>query len=35
MFYSCGLWVFELIGLKLLDLYFDEGFIKVEGKGSK
>ena len=33
--YSCGLRVSELITLKLSDLYFDEGFIKVEGKGSK
>ncbi len=33
--YSCGLRVSELIGLKLSDLYFDEGFIKVLGKGSK
>lgn len=33
--YSCGLRVSEVIGLKLSDLYFDEGFIRVEGKGSK
>lgn len=33
--YSCGLRVSEVIGLKLSDLYFDEGFIKVLGKGSK
>lgn len=33
--YSCGLRVSELVSLKLSDLYFDEGFIKVEGKGSK
>ena len=33
--YSCGLRVSELTNLKLSDLYFDEGFIKVEGKGSK
>ena len=33
--YSCGLRVSELIGLKLSDLYFNEGFIKVLGKGSK
>lgn len=33
--YSCGLRVSELIGLKLSDLYCDEGFIKVLGKGSK
>ena len=33
--YSCGLRVSELCQLKISDLYFDEGFIKVEGKGSK
>ena len=33
--YSCGLRVSELVNLKLSDLYFDEGFIKVEGKGNK
>lgn len=33
--YSCGLRVSELTGLKYSDVYFDEGFIKVEGKGSK
>lgn len=33
--YSCGLRVSELTNLKISDLYFDEGFIKVEGKGSK
>ncbi|MEG1564327.1 MAG: site-specific tyrosine recombinase XerD [Bacteroides sp.] len=33
--YSCGLRVSELTNLKLSNLYFDEGFIKVEGKGSK
>ena len=33
--YSCGLRVSELCNLKLSDLYFDEGFIRVEGKGSK
>ena len=33
--YSCGLRVSELTNLKLSDLYFDEGYIKVEGKGSK
>lgn len=33
--YSCGLRVSELCGLKLSDLYLDEGFIRVEGKGSK
>ena len=33
--YSCGLRVSELITLKLSDLYFDEGFIRVVGKGDK
>lgn len=33
--YSCGLRVSELCNLKLSDLYLDEGFIRVEGKGSK
>jgi integrase/recombinase XerD len=33
--YSCGLRVSELINLKFGDLYFDEGFIRVIGKGNK
>ncbi len=33
--YSCGLRVSELINLKLSNLYFEEGFIKVIGKGNK
>ena len=33
--YSCGLRVSELCGLKISELYFKQGFIKVEGKGSK
>jgi integrase/recombinase XerD len=33
--YGCGLRVSELINLKLSDLYFSEGFIKVTGKGDK
>lgn len=33
--YGCGLRVSELLGLRLSDLFFDEGFIKVTGKGSK
>lgn len=33
--YSCGLRVSELISLKLSDLFFDEGFIRVIGKGNK
>lgn len=35
MLYSCGLRVSELCNLKLSDLYLEEGFIKVSGKGSK
>ncbi|AUC76780.1 site-specific tyrosine recombinase XerD [Olleya sp. Bg11-27] len=33
--YSCGLRVSELTSLKISDLFFDEGFIKVTGKGDK
>lgn len=33
--YGCGLRVSELTELKISDLYFDEGFIKVTGKGNK
>ncbi len=33
--YSCGLRVSELVNLKFGDLYFDEGFIRVIGKGNK
>jgi len=33
--YACGLRVSELISLKLSDLYFEEGFISVQGKGNK
>src|SRR5690606_36559407 len=33
--YSCGLRVSEVINLKISDLYFKEGFIKVTGKGNK
>ena len=33
--YSCGLRVSEACQLKLSDLYLPEGYIKVEGKGSK
>ena len=33
--YGCGLRVSELISLKISDLFFDEGFIKVTGKGNK
>ncbi|MDX1784343.1 MAG: tyrosine-type recombinase/integrase, partial [Aequorivita vladivostokensis] len=33
--YGCGLRVSELTSLKISDLYFEEGFIKVTGKGDK
>lgn len=33
--FSCGLRVSELCNLKLSDLYLDEGFLSVFGKGSK
>lgn len=33
--YGCGLRVSELTDLKISDLYFDEGFIRVSGKGDK
>ncbi|MCB0455513.1 MAG: site-specific tyrosine recombinase XerD [Aequorivita sp.] len=33
--YGCGLRVSELTDLKISDLFFDEGFIKVTGKGDK
>lgn len=33
--YGCGLRVTELVSLKLSDLFFEEGFIKVTGKGDK
>ena len=33
--YGCGLRVSELVALKISDLFFDEGFIKVTGKGNK
>lgn len=33
--YSCGLRVSELINLRLTDLFFDQGFIKILGKGNK
>ncbi|MFD1063759.1 site-specific tyrosine recombinase [Winogradskyella litorisediminis] len=33
--YSCGLRVSELTNLKISDLFFEEGFIKVKGKGNK
>lgn len=33
--YSCGLRVSELVDLQFQDLFFDEGFIRVIGKGNK
>ncbi len=33
--YSCGLRVSELVTLKISDLFFEEGFIKITGKGNK
>jgi len=33
--YSCGLRVSELTALKISDLFFEEGFIKITGKGNK
>jgi integrase/recombinase XerD len=33
--YSCGLRVSELVNLQFEDIYFDEGFIRVTGKGNK
>ena len=33
--YGCGLRVSELVNLKISDLYFDEDFISVTGKGDK
>ena len=35
LMYSCGLRVSELISLKMGDLFFGEGYIRVMGKGSK
>lgn len=33
--YSCGLRVSELINLKISNLYFNDGFVRVVGKGDK
>ena len=33
--YSCGLRVSELVNLKITNLFFEQGYIKVEGKGEK
>ena len=33
--YGCGLRVSELVGLRISDLYFSDGYVIVEGKGEK
>ncbi len=33
--YGCGLRVTELVELKISDLFFEEGFVKITGKGNK
>lgn len=33
--YSCGLRISELTGLRISDLFLDEGFIRIHGKGNK
>lgn len=33
--YSCGLRVSELVNLKMSNVFFDEKYVRVEGKGSK
>lgn len=33
--YSCGLRVSELVGVRISDLFFEDGFLRVFGKGSK
>lgn len=33
--YSCGMRVSELVNLRFSDLYFDEGYVRVIGKGNK
>lgn len=35
MMYGCGLRVSELVSLKISNLFFKEGYIKVSGKGNK
>ncbi len=35
LLYGCGLRVSELTGLKVNNMYFDEGFVRVTGKGDK
>lgn len=33
--YSCGLRVSELVNLKITNLFFEQGFVKIEGKAEK
>lgn len=35
MLYGCGLRVSELVNLKLSQIYFEEGYVRILGKGSK
>lgn len=35
MLYSCGLRVSELVGLRMGDIFWEEGIVRVMGKGSK
>ncbi|MFA6924071.1 MAG: site-specific tyrosine recombinase XerD [Bacteroidales bacterium] len=35
MLYSCGLRVSELVNMKISNVFFDAGFIKITGKGDK
>lgn len=35
MLYGCGLRASELVGLNVTDLFFEEGYVRVIGKGSK
>ncbi len=35
MLYSCGVRVTELVSIKINDLFFDDGYIRVWGKGDK
>jgi len=35
LMYACGLRVSEVVNLKISDIYFDEGFIRILGKGNK
>ncbi len=35
LLYGCGLRVSELVNMRMTDMHFEEGFIKVQGKGNK